>query len=103
MSLAIEEKEGSLTLKTEDQTFMIPFAFDALRISQIEKYHQRIAVKACWAAPNTLYLPVQTVGECVGSIHMLIHLEENNASIYMRKIEETYFNEFQGFFEAEKA
>lgn len=103
MSLAIEEKEGSLTLKTEDQTFMIPFAFDALRISQIEKYHQRIAVKACWAAPNTLYLPVQIVGECVGSIHMLIHLEENNASIYMRKIEETYFNEFQGFFEAEKA
>ena len=102
MSLSYQGEEGILTLVNQEQTFTVPFSFRLPAVSRLEGYRQRIAVQARFLDKNSLYLPVQIVDECVGSIHILIHLDKDMATVYMRKIEETYFSEFQGFFELKK-
>lgn len=101
LSLSIEQSEGLFTLINEDATFHFPFSFETPAVSILEKYQQRIAIKAKWADSHSLYLPVQLAGECVGSIHFLISLSEKNITVWMKKIEETYFKEFQGFLEGD--
>lgn len=102
MSLSYHGEEGTLALETAEQTFTIPFSFRCPAVSRLEGYRQRIAVQACFPDKNSLYLPIQLADECVGSIHILIRLDGDRATVYMRKVEETYFNEFQGFFELKK-
>lgn len=102
MELSFEPSEGKLTLYHQKQVFTIPICFDKLSFGTMEKYNQKIAVKAMWADSNVLYLPIQITDECVGSIHMALTFDEKNVTLFMRKIEETYFNEFQGFLEGER-
>lgn len=102
LTLSFGPAEGLLVLSGKDADFPFPFSFEEARISVLPKYEQRIAVQGMWAHEHTLYLPVQIVGECVGSIHLLLRLSENKVTVWMRKIEETYFNEFQGFLEGER-
>lgn len=101
LSLLINQSEGLFTLKNKDMTYRFPFSFQAPLVSIMEKYNQRIAVQASWADSHSLYLPVQLVGECVGSIHFLLSLSEKGITLWMKKIEETYFKEFQGFVEGD--
>lgn len=102
MELSYQGEDGLLKLEKEDLTFTIPFSFRLPAVSVLEGYQQRIAVQARFLDKDSLYLPIQLVDECVGSIHILIHLDEAKATVYMRKVEETYFQEFQGFFELER-
>lgn len=97
LSLSFDSENGSLTLWGPETVFHIPFSFQEPAIGKLNGYEQRIAVKASWLNSRTLYLPVQIVSECVGSIHMVLSLTEEGITVWMRKIEESYFNEFQGF------
>lgn len=102
LTLSLGPVEGLLVLSGKDTDFPFPFSFEEARISVLPKYEQRIALRGMWAHDRTLYLPVQIVGECVGSIHLLLRLSEDKITVWMQKIEETYFNEFQGFLEGER-
>ncbi|WP_313257329.1 hypothetical protein, partial [Lacrimispora sp.] len=102
LSLSFGPAEGALALSGPDSAFHIPFSFHTQTISILEEYKQRIAVQGMWAGPDTLYLPVQIAGECVGSIHFLLRLSDERVTVWMKKIEETYFHEFQGFLEGVK-
>ena len=102
LSLSFGPAEGTLALSGPDSAFHIPFSFHTQTISVLEGYEQRIAVQGMWAGHDTLYLPVQIAGECVGSIHFLLRLSDERITVWMKKIEETYFQEFQGFLEGIK-
>lgn len=102
LSLSFDRSEGMLTLSGREKRFTIQFSFEELKVSIFQGCGERIAAKALWAGPNTLYLPVQLAGECVGSIHIMLRLSEERITVWMKKIEETCFNEFQGFFEGER-
>lgn len=102
LSLSFGPKEGTLILYSRDNSFSFPFSFDTAFVSVLAGYQERITVQGMWADTQTLYLPVQIAGECVGSIHLLLKLSDEKITVWMKKIEETYFQEFQGFLEGEK-
>lgn len=102
LSLSFGPEDGTLVLSAPDSAFHIPFSFHSQKVSILEGYKQRIAVQGMWAGPDSLYLPVQIAGECVGSIHFLLRLSDKRITVWMKKIEETYFHEFQGFLEGIK-
>lgn len=54
------------------------------------------AAGAIWLRENVLYIRVHLIGECVGSIRFELYFGNNDVTIFMRKIEETYFKEFDG-------
>ena len=97
--LSFDSAGGTLILHGEQHVFTIPFSFDHPVTGILEKYRQQIATKALWADSATLYLPVQITDECVGSIHIALKLSGQEVTVWMKKIEETYFDEFQGFLE----
>ncbi len=99
LSLSFGPSEGTFVLYGTDNTFRFPFSFDTPAVSILEGYSQRIAVQGMWADSDALYLPVQIAGECVGSIHFLLRLSQERITVWMKKAEETYFKEFQGFLE----
>ena len=99
LTLSFNQSEGLLILSSAMNSFSIPFSFTELKVSTLQGYDERIAVKAAWADSHTLYLPIQIVGESVGSIHMMLRLSEENITVFMRKAEESLFTEFQGFLE----
>ena len=102
LTLSLGPENGLLVLSGKDTDFPFPFSFKEAQVSVLPKYGQRIAVHGMWVHDRTLYLPVQIVGECVGSIHLLLRLSEDKVTVWMKKVEETYFNEFQGFLEGER-
>lgn len=97
LALSFDSREGSLTLSGPGKTYTISFSFAEPAVSILNGYKQRIAVKALWADSRTLYLPVSVVGEYVGSIHILLTLSENGITVWMKKVEESLFHEFNGF------
>lgn len=99
MELSLDNKKGVLILHGNQYKFTIPFSFDSPACGLLEKYHQKIAAQAIWIDSDTLYLPVQITDECIGSIHIALKLSSKYVTLWMRKIEETYFDEFQGFWE----
>jgi hypothetical protein len=51
---------------------------------------------AIWLRENVLYIRVHLIDECVGSLRFELYFGEDDVTVFMRKIEETYFKEFDG-------
>lgn len=93
-----EEKEnGKLIIQKHNSTYTIPFGLGHMVISSFPIYNQRCSSSAIWLRPDTLYIKSHIIDECIGSIHFHLTFKENTLSLYMKKIEETYFNEFSGY------
>ena len=60
------------------------------------EHNTRYVAGAVWLRENVLFIKVHLVGECVGSIRFELYFEDSEVTVYMHKIEETYFNEFEG-------
>lgn len=101
MELSLNDREGVLVLHGASCKYTIPFAFNHPAGGILEHYEQRIYTRALWIHSHTLYLPVQIADECVGSIHIVMKLSTEHVTVWMKKIEETYFDEFQGFLEGD--
>ncbi len=54
------------------------------------------AAGAIWLRENVLYIRVHLIDECVGSLRFELYFGEDDVTVFMRKIEETYFKEFDG-------
>ncbi|MBQ6587118.1 MAG: beta-lactamase family protein [Butyrivibrio sp.] len=54
------------------------------------------AAGAIWLRENVLYIRVHLIGECVGSLRFELYFGDGDITVFMRKIEETYFREFDG-------
>ena len=54
------------------------------------------AACAIWLRENVLYIRVHLIDECVGSLRFELYFGEDDVTVFMRKIEETYFKEFDG-------
>ncbi|MDE5679793.1 MAG: beta-lactamase family protein, partial [Lachnospiraceae bacterium] len=61
-------------------------------------YNMRYASSGIWLSENTLYLKIHIIDTFVGSIHMEFVFGEHDVTIFMKKIEETQFNEYTGHF-----
>lgn len=77
----------------------INFGFGHTITSMFPIYEQRCCASGVWLSNESLYIKVHLIDECVGTVHFHLTFKDNQLSVYMKKIEETYFNEFNGFLE----
>lgn len=59
-------------------------------------YGTHYTAGAIWLRENVLYIRAHLIGESVGSVRFEIYFDKDDVTVYMRKIEETYFQEFDG-------
>lgn len=92
--------QGILSFYQDTQVFRIPFGFGKGIISTFDYYKQKCFSYGTWIRSNRLHIKTHLIDECIGSIdfHLTFH-KEREVSIFIRKVEETYFQEFNGYFE----
>ncbi len=91
--------DSSLTLKAQDKKFVFPYSLTEDIKSREKVYDQTVYTRAFPQPDGSLYLRIAILDDYVGSIHILINAAKDNATLYLRKIEESLYSEFNGFFE----
>lgn len=88
---------SSLKLTSDsNDTNEILFGFDQMQEGHIQKYDTRYTAGAIWLRENVLYIRVHLIDECVGSLRFELYFGDNDVTVFMKKIEETYFKEYDG-------
>lgn len=89
--------EGILTLMRDNKCLSLPFGLGHIVPSIFPIYEQKCCTSGIWLNQHTLYIKSHIIDECIGSVHFHLTFKENTLSLYMKKIEETFFNEFAGY------
>ena len=96
---ALELNENELVLTSEEYRFVFPYGLDTPTKTRDQKYRQTIYTQGFPQKDGSLYLYAQILDEYVGNMHFVLNVKDSRPTLYIRKIEETFFGEFNGFFE----
>lgn len=98
ISLSFTQEEGTLHYTLRGEKCVIPFGLNTCVSGIFPIYNMRCASSGMWLTENTFYLKVHIIDTFVGSVHMEFVFGEKDVTIFMKKIEETQFNEYAGHF-----
>ena len=101
LDICPDNEESSITFFTDDPAlksgaFKLNFGLEHMEEGIFPKYDNPYTAGAVFLRENVLYIRFHLIGESVGSIRMELYFGDNDITIFMRKIEETYFKEFDG-------
>lgn len=99
LSLRADSQEGFLTLTGPKGISQIPFGFHGLKTGILSPYGEPIASRGQWLGRDSLLIRTQITGESVGSLTFMLRLRPDGLTLWMKKVEETFFGEFDGFAE----
>lgn len=88
--------ENILSFVKDQQEYQLTFGFDKLSTGTFPIYNLFYAASGAWLDSHTLYIRFHIIDKYVGSVHMQFYFGENDLTIYMKKIEESCFLEFNG-------
>ena len=102
MRLSFEtDQTGVLEYENESGNHQIPFGMGNHQIGMFPEYDQLCASSGAWCSKDTFYVCCQLIDESVAAVHFkLVFAENGTMTIFMKKTEETKFNEFQGVYTA---
>ena len=98
ISFSFTEDTGTLHYTLRGEACSISFGLNSCITGIFPIYNMRYASSGIWLSENTLYLKTHIIDTFVGSIHMEFVFGENDVTVFMKKIEETQFNEYAGHF-----
>lgn len=70
--------------------------FGTLCCGVFPSYQQKYAASAVWEDESTLYLRFHIIDEYAGSVHIQLHFASNQVTVFLKKQEESLFQEFHG-------
>lgn len=87
---------GRFTFEYQGCEYTITFGMGHPDTGLLPLYSFYYAASGVWLADNTLYVKVNIIDSCVGSIHFQFSFQENKLVLFMRKQEESLLQEFTG-------
>lgn len=90
------ETAGRITFEYQGQTHEIIFGMGYPETGMLPLYSFYYAASGGWLPDNTLYIKVNIIDSCVGSIHFQFSFQEDGMTLFMRKQEESLLQEFTG-------
>ncbi len=91
-----ESEEGTLHYALNGKACQINFGLGHLTQGVFPEYNQKYAAGAAWLDADTFYIKVHVIDEYVGTVHFQMHFENQNTTLFLRKVEESLFSEYQG-------
>lgn len=88
----------AITFRQKETLHTINFGIQSMCEGLFPIYQTPYTAGGIFTRDNVLYVRVHLIGESVGSVHFQFFFEENDITVFARKIEETYFKEFDGHF-----
>lgn len=97
LELEISDTKASyLRLTTDSDTLELRFGIDKMAEGVFPRYDCPYTAGAVFLRDNVLYIRFHLIGESVGSVHFELYFGECDVTIFMRKVEETMYKEFDG-------
>lgn len=96
LSLSLSDKEGMLNFTRGGASCSLPFGLDTCLPGTFPEYNMACATSAMWLSADTFCLKSHLLDTCVGSVQFELVFGENDVTVFMKKIEETLFNEYAG-------
>ncbi len=90
---------GILNFRHNSVDYQLPFGFGHTMTDSFPMYDQRYTASAAWLKDTTLYIKCHIIDTAIGSVHFHLNFMEDGLSVYMKKIEESLFGEFNGYLE----
>lgn len=91
------EEEGSVTYKNSTGEHTLAFGMGHNIETIFPYYGHRALVSAAWQNENTFLIYAQIIDEYVGKVFMNFSFNGSHVGIMLKKIEETYYKEFNLF------
>lgn len=88
--------KGTLSFVIKENTYHLPFGLQTVETGLFPIYNMNYAASGAWLSDNTLYIKVNIIDSSVGSVHFQLSFGKDDLTVFMRKQEETMFNEFTG-------
>lgn len=90
-------KCGQLFYSNRSGDHSINFGLGYNCIQKFPHYNYTTAVSGTWCTEDTFLIKAHLIDECIGNIFFQLAFKDDSVTLMMRKIEETMFNEFDGF------
>lgn len=87
---------GRFAFEYQGLEYAIVFGMGKPETGTLPLYSFYYAASGVWLSDNTLYVKVNIIDSCVGSIHFQFSSQENRMVLFMRKQEESLLQEFTG-------
>lgn len=87
---------GTLSFVLHGQACSLSFGLGHLVTGTFPLYNMRCAASGVWLQPDTLYIKVHILDAYIGSVHFECVFGAHEITVFMRKQEESLFQEFQG-------
>lgn len=87
---------GTLSFLYEQKPYTVQFGLGNLQTGSFPLYDMYYAASGAWLSDGTLYVKAHIIDSYVGSVHFQLSFGENDLTIFMRKKEESLFQEFDG-------
>ncbi len=98
-SFTLTDRE--LKIEGPEHCFIFPYGINGCEKTVDPKYGQTIYTQAYPQKDGSLYLRAQILDDYCGAIHFVIRRKKEQACLYMRKVEESLYSEFNGFFDGD--
>ncbi len=89
-------RDGCLTFGYRGGEYRIRFGMGYPLAGLLPLYDLRCAASGVWLPDDTLYVKVNVIDSCVGSIHFQFSFNGDRMTLFMRKQEESILQEFTG-------
>ena len=96
ISLSLSETEGILRYTLHDIPCVLHFGLTKCQTGAFPVYGFCYAASGLWLEKNTFYIRIHLLDTCIGSIHIELNFGEKDITVFLKKIEETMFNECNG-------
>lgn len=87
---------GCLAFDYNGQSYALSFGMGCLETGLLPLYSFYYAASGVWLSDDSLYIKVNLIDSCVGSIHFQFCFQGNQMTLFMRKQEETLLQEYSG-------
>lgn len=95
-SASEKQSGGSLSFIYKNEPYVINFGMGNMLTGSFPIYNQNYAASGAWLSDGTLYIKAHIIDAYVGSVHFQLSFGENDLTVFMRKKEESLFQEFNG-------
>ena len=95
--LVFDGDNGSLTYENGTGEHCLEFGIGHNELTVFPEYGHRALVSGAWRNDNTFLIYAQIIDEYVGKVFMNFSFNDGHVGILFRKIEETYYKEFNLF------
>lgn len=87
---------GTLSFHYRQKSYAVRFGLGNMQTGSFPLYDLHYTASGAWLSDGTLYIMAHIIDSYVGSVHFQLAFDDDGLTVFMRKKEESLFQEFNG-------